>query len=154
MRRLPFSGPLADLIVTPSVYDVMIADSEVKDLLNTNYRGSDADINRGVQDGSVVQFMGRMNNLNVILYQDWYEDDDGTVKEFMADGEIALVGPNVQGVRAYGAIMDAKAGYRSMEIFQKMFEDDDPSATFILSQSAPLMIPVNPNNTFKAKVIA
>ena len=49
--------------------------------------------------------------------------------------------------------MDSKAGYQATEIFTKMFEEDDPSRTFLLSQSAPLVVPVNPNCTLKAKVL-
>ncbi len=155
IRRAKFSGPVTDLIVPPAVFEVMVTDDAVKEQLNKDYRGSEDVLNRSVLDGSLIQHVGRIGGfLNVFVYQDWYEDDDGNVVEFMSDNEIVLTGPNVQGVRAFGAIMDSKANYQATDIFSKMFEEEDPSATFLLSQSAPLMVPVNTNNTFKAKVIA
>jgi hypothetical protein len=154
IRNAKFSGPVTDLIVPPTVYDVMIKDAGLKDLLDTNYRGASDTLNRSVLDGSIAQVVGQLGPLNVILYQDWYEDDTGTAQKFLADNEIILSGPNVQGMRCYGAIMDSKANYQPVEIFSKMFEEEDPSATFLLSQSAPLMVPINPNNTFKAQVLA
>lgn len=155
IRRAKFSGPVTDLIVPPEVYAVMVEDTEMKDLMDNNYRGSKDEMNRSILDGSLVQYVGKFGGfLNIFVYQDWYEDDAGNVVEFMANNEIVLAGANVQGVRTFGAIMDAKAGYQPMDIFSKMYEEEDPSATFLLSQSAPLMVPVNTNNTFKAKVLA
>jgi predicted cation transporter len=37
-------------------------------------------------------------------------------------------------------------------IYPKMWEEQDPSAVFTMSQSAPLMVPTNPNNSFKIRV--
>lgn len=154
MRNAQFGGPVADLIMTPTAFDVMIKDDAVRDLLNTNYRGSSDSLNRSVLDGSAVQQVGVLGGfLNVLVYQDWFEDDAGNAENFMTDGDILLVGNNVNGVRAFGAIMDSDNDYMATDIFQKMFKENDPSATFLLSQSAPLMIPVNPNCTLKATVL-
>jgi hypothetical protein len=155
IRNAKFSGPVTDLIVPPTVYDVMIKNSGLKDLLDTNYRGASDNLNRSILDGSTAQVVGNLGGfLNVIVYQDWYEDNDGNAQKFLADNEVILTGPAVQGVQCFGAIMDSKANYQPVEIFSKMFEEEDPSATFLLSQSAPLMVPMNPNNTFKAQVLA
>jgi hypothetical protein len=157
IRKAKFSGPVTDLIVSPTVYDVMMtsSNSDLKDLLDTNYRGSNDSLNRSVLNGDTAQVVGTLGGfLNVIVYQDWFEDDTGNAQSFLADNEIILTGPNVQGVRCFGAIMDNKAGFAPTPIFTKMFEEEDPSAVFLMSQSAPLMVPVNPNNTFKAQVLA
>ena len=71
--------------------------------------------------------------------------------------DVLLVAPGATGVRAYGAIYDKDAfdqGQVSTDIFQEMFDQPDPSATFILSQSSPLPIPLYPNRTLKARVLA
>jgi hypothetical protein len=65
-----------------------------------------------------------------------------------------LTGPSVRGVRCFGAIQDFDANLQALAMFPKMWRSDDPSATFIMTQSAPLMVPVNPNNTFRARVVA
>jgi hypothetical protein len=155
MRRAKFGGPATDLIVSPTVFDVMMKNDEIKALLDTNYRGSSDTLNRSLLNGDLAQMVGTLGGfLNVIVYQDWYEDDAGDVQQFLADDEIVITGPRVQGIQCFGAIMDSKANYQPTSIFSKMFEEEDPSATFLLSQSAPLMLPVNPNSTFKAKVLA
>lgn len=153
IRRAKFGGPVTDMIVSPKVYGVM--QPILKELLNVSYRGSNDTLNRSVLDGSVAQVVGQLGGfLNVIVYQDWYEDDTGTAQAFMGDNDLLLVGPNVGGVRAYGAIMDDDSNYQAQEIFTKMWKEQDPSGVFVMSQSAPLMIPVNPNNTLKATVVA
>src|SRR5690606_20901096 len=53
--------------------------------------------------------------------------------------------------RAFGAIMDKKAGWRATPVFPKMLEQEDPSAVYRMTQSAPLMIPTRPNATLTAK---
>ena len=88
------------------------------------------------------------------VYSDYYQDEAGNAVPFMSSKDIVLTGPNVMGVRAFGAIMDAKAGLRALPKFPKMWEEEDPSAVMVMTQSAPLMIPVNPNNTLKATVLA
>lgn len=59
---------------------------------------------------------------------------------------------NPDGVRCYGAIMDAEAGYRPLTRFFKNWRNPDPSVEYLLHQSAPLMVPKNPNGTFRIKV--
>jgi hypothetical protein len=43
-----------------------------------------------------------------------------------------------QGVRTYGAIKDRKAGLKALARFPKVWDAEDPSATFTMMQSAPL----------------
>jgi len=82
--------------------------------------------------------------VELVTYKDFYHDNVGGQVPFMTDGDVVLTG-DVDGVRAFGAIMDDDANYQSLQIFQKMFKSDDPSGIFILSQSAPLMIPTVPD---------
>ena len=65
-----------------------------------------------------------------------------------------LISPSVDGIQAFGAILDGAANLQVYDIFVKMWDQEDPSARFIMSQSAPLMIPQNPNCTFRARVVA
>ena len=58
------------------------------------------------------------------------------------------------GVRCFGAILDEKAGFNAMAVFPKMWSQQDPSATYVMTQSAPLTVPVNPNNSLTAQVLA
>jgi len=63
--------------------------------------------------------------------------------------EVLLGSRAVDGVKAYGAILDVNS-LEPADIYPKMWDQEDPSARYIMSQSAPLMIPVNPNATVKA----
>lgn len=82
--------------------------------------------------------------VELVTYKDFYHDNMGNNVSFMTDGDVVLTG-DVDGIRAYGAILDDDANYQALEIYQKMFKSNDPSGVFILSQSAPLMIPANPD---------
>lgn len=59
------------------------------------------------------------------------------------------------GYRCFGAIIDPYAQYQSLEIFPRgWMEQGDPAVEYMLWQSAPLMVPINPNATLKATVVA
>lgn len=154
VRRKPFGGPTNRLTVTPSVWDVMSINTGLVAQLDTTVRGTRDTLNTGVREGLQVEKMGTIGgNLEIWLYSDYYELQDGTAVPFMQDGDVLLSGPNVQGTRCYGAILDLDAGLRSLPLFPKMWKNQDPSVLYIMTQSAPLMVPVNPNNTLRATVL-
>lgn len=154
VRRAQFGGPVNRITMGTDVWDVVSKNSGIKEQLDTQVRGTDANFRTGLRSGEYIEFMGQLSGIDLVVYSDYYETDGGAAVPFMSSKDIVLTGPNVNGVRAFGAIMDTKAGLRAMSKFPKMFESDDPSATYIMTQSAPLMIPVNPNNTLKATVLA
>lgn len=90
--------------------------------------------------------------IEVFTFHDFYEDNMGEEQEYLDEDTVLLTG-DVDGVRAFGAIMDKKAGYQSLPIFSKMWEQEDPSGLFLMSQSAPLMIPLRPNASLWARVL-
>jgi len=157
MRRAKHGGAPNRMTVGTDVWDVMRQDSEIRELLNTDLKAQSGgmDLNLGLKEGLDVEFVGRLSGtLDVYVYSDYYETAAGVVTDFMSAKDIVLTGPNVMGVRCFGAIQDVSAGFQSLMIFPKMWNQEDPSATFVMSQSAPLMVPVNPNATFKATVVA
>ena len=154
VRNAKFGGPTNRLTVAPDVWDVMRKDPEVLKQLDTQIRGTTMDLNIGIREGSLVEYIGKLSNtLELWINSDYYEMPDGSTVPYMAPGTVLLSGPNVMGVRAFGAIVDKKANFQATPVFPKMWEQEDPSATFIMTQSAPLMVPVNPNNTLKATVL-
>ena len=155
VRRAPFGGPVNRLTVGAEVLPVLLADADVQKQLDTQLRGSNADLNTGLRSGDYVEYIGRLGpNLELWVNSDYYEDPDtGTATPFLDPKTVVLSGPAVQGVRCFGAILDEKAGFRAQAVFPKMWSQEDPSATFVMSQSAPLTVPVNPNNTLSAKVL-
>lgn len=153
-RKAKFGGPVNRMTVGSDAWAAMSADPALMELLDTNMRGSTADFNRGPLAGEEVEFIGRLDaTLDIYLYRGYYETQDGTDVDFMSPGDVVLTGPNVQGVRCFGAILDHKASFQSLPIFPKMWDENDPPVTFLMSQSAPLMVPVNPDATLKATVV-
>lgn len=156
MRKAAFGGAATRMTVGGDVWAVMRKDASLLKQLDTTMRGTAANFRTGLRDSSgEVEYMGNLGgNLDVFVYSDYYHNAAGTVVPIMSSKDVILTSPNVQGVRAFAAILDTDANYQPLTIFPKMWKQEDPSAMFIMSQSAPLMVPVNPNATFKATVLS
>ena len=156
VRRAQFGGPVNRLTVGSAVLPVLLADADVLKQLDTQTRGTNADLNTGLRAGEYVEYIGKLGpNLELWVNSDFYEDPDtGTATPFLDTKTVVLTGPNIMGVRCFGAILDEKAGFNATPVFPKMWSQEDPSATFVMSQSAPLTVPVNPNNSLSARVLA
>lgn len=157
VRDAPFGGPTNRLTVGSAAWEVMRQDEEIRELLRLDFRpyNSGVDMNLGVREGLDVERVGSINGTTEIyVYSDFYHAPDGSVVPFMDPRDVVLTGPSVRGVRCFGAIQDIDAQLQALAMFPKMWKQEDPSATFIMTQSAPLMVPVNPNNTFRARVVA
>lgn len=153
-RQARFGGPITRLTVSPDVWEVMRKNPDLLKQLDTQIRGTQGSFITGVREGLSVEYVGRLSGtLDIYIYSDYYHDEDGNMVQIMPAGTVVGTGPAIQGVRAFGAILDKKAGLNALPIFSKMWDEEDPSATFIMSQSAPLMVPVNINASFVAKVL-
>lgn len=157
MREAPFAGIPNRLTVGTDVWAVMRKDNEIRELLNINYRQGTGNFNLdiGPTVGQEAEFVGTLNgHLQVWVYSGWYQDDAGNAVPLMSSKDIVLTSPALDGVKCYGAIQDFAANLRAMDTFPSMWSQPDPSATFIMLQSAPLLVPVNPNASLKATVVA
>lgn len=126
----------------------------IRELLETR-RGSESKAETGPGLGESVEFKGTIGSFNIYVYSDVYEADDGSMQPMMDPRDVLLEAEaGFDGVRAFGAIMDADAGMQALDIFPKMWKNPDPSVIYLLSQSAPLMIPSRPNCTLRARVVA
>lgn len=154
VRNVKFGGPVSRATLGTLAWDALSKDPEVRKQLDTQVRGTSGDIITGVREGQQIEYMGRLGTLDLYVYSDYYEQADGTVVPFMDPRDVLLSSPAVDGVRAFGAILDQHANFASVPIFTRMFDENDPPLAFVMSQSAPLMVPVNPNATLRARVIA
>lgn len=133
--------------------------ADVQALLNVLRRGNESLFNgSGISTGAPYQYQGTMvgtggvGRLDLYTYANFYEDYNGAAQPYMDPGTVVGVGDAVQGARCFGAIMDKRAGLAPLSMFPKMWDDEDPSVTYTMTQSAPLMVPVRTNNTFSIKV--
>lgn len=163
MFNAPFGGFPTRLTVTPKAWAVMRKDDEFMKHMDVNIRNQRATIERGIIGSDKVVKVGELlvggasgANIEIYLYRDTYVDDQtGVETPFLEDGAIVLTASKdrIQGVRCFGAIIDPYARYQALEIFPRNWmEIGDPAVEYMLWQSAPLMVPVNPNGTLKALV--
>ena len=146
---------LQDLVITVDVWQALRANKQLNDRINI-YRslGDKPSIDAGTELGEGGFFVGTVDNFNVYVYSAWYVDPaDGAEKPILPAGTAILSGPQLEGVRAYGAIRDEAAGLQPMPYFSKSWTEEDPSVRFLMLQSAPLLVPYRPNASFKAKVL-
>lgn len=165
MFNAPFGTFPTRLTITPKVWNVMRKDDEFMKHMDTNLRNPRATIERGLVSADKVVKVGELNvggasgaTIEVWLYRDTFIDEtSGLETPFLTDGAIVLTGSadRIQGYRCFGAIIDPYARYQALEIFPRNWmEQGDPAVEYFLWQSAPLMVPVNPNATLKATVCA
>jgi hypothetical protein len=136
-----------------AAWRAFISHQSVRDMLETR-RGSQNSMETGPGGGEPFQRRGTLssNGLEVWTYNDYYVDNNGAIVRFMSTNDVVLTSPAIRGVRAFGAIRDRKAGWAPLPIFSKMWEQDDPSGLFLMSQSAPLMIPRRPDASMRITV--
>lgn len=143
---------LSRITMSPGAAQAFVATDQFKYIVETR-RGSMTSAEVANVTGEVAyKLMDLEGGVSVWVYNDLYEDNDGIDQPFLEDGWIVLTGA-VEGVRAFGAIMDDEADWQPMMLFPKMWSQKDPSGVFVMTQSAPLMIPGRPNATMSVKVI-
>lgn len=152
--------PVTDWVMGTNAYRALINHPKAEKQLDTNVKNSsqimlDLGINQADENGAIIQLKGTLGSgIRVWVYSDIYEDDQGNQVEIMDQNAVVGLNPaGVEGVRCFGAIMDARAGYQALDIFPKTWMNEDPSVEYAMSQSAPLMVPRRPNATFKATVV-
>lgn len=151
---------IRDVIFGANAWALFSGFDEVQTLLSNQSRGSESDFTKmtdGFEDS--VEFLGSIKGTNgaglirLWLYSGKYRDESDALQDILnTDTVVGVDFAAVQGHRCFGAIRDGKAGFKAMDMFPKMWEDEDPWAEYLMTQSAPLMVPKTPNATFSIKV--
>jgi hypothetical protein len=134
---------------------------KVTALLSTIVRNSQDAIRASALSGDTSQYVGQvgLSTLPIFVYNDIYEDNTSTLTSpvnvpYLDPTKVVLTASTgIGGIRCFGAILDAKAGFAPASIFPKQWQQEDPSVTYLMSQSAPLMVPTRPDCTLAAKVV-
>lgn len=153
IRRADFGGPTTRVTLGRNVVGPFLKNNQVKETLDTLIRGSAGDLNIGIRSGDYSERIGRIGNLEIWTTSDWYKDPAGATQTYMNPNGVLLSGPNLNMVECYGAILDFDAQLKAMPVFPKQWKNEDPSVTYLMTQSSPLEVPVNPNNTLFATVL-
>lgn len=105
-----------------------------------------------------VTYIGYLNDpgIDLFTYDEWYLDDAGNEQPMVPVDAVIMGSTRAKTVRAYGAIQDVDAigaGLFEAQYFPKSWVQQDPSARFVMVQSAPLVIPTQIGAFMKAKVV-
>lgn len=140
------------------VWKVLRKNESLLEMMDVNMRGGEGvNIARGLIASRTPEapwsVVGAVGDLALVLYEDTYEDNTGAIVDIMNPRDLVITAASYDGVMAFGAILDAKAGLAAQAVFPKMWESEDPSALNIMTQSAPLPISPFPNRSFHARVV-
>lgn len=133
---------------------------DLKELMNKNFGGQQTNVTLiGDGYGDTVEYMGSIAGASgqgkIECWVDttrYIDPETGLEQYYLDQNTVAGVSDMVSGVRCFGGIMDAEAGFRPLDTFFKNWREQDPSQEYLLSQSAPLMVPSEPNATYSIKV--
>ncbi len=138
-------------------FDRFFTDEKVKELLKGDAVARISDSMLSAMGGTdvpyeyrgVLQGANGQGRLEVFTYAEQYEDENGVSRDYMSTNDVVGTGPGLNGTRCFGAIRDGRAGLRAVDMFPKMWEQEDPSVTYTMTQSAPIMVPANTDNSFR-----
>ncbi len=147
-------APATDVIMTGDAWELFRKNDDVKELLNQRHGGLD-DLNLAPEVNGRSFYKGLLGSLRLWVYNDVYEEEDSNDLTTFLDPYTVIVVANgdrgLGGYRAYGAIQDVN-NFTPTDIFTKMWEQEDPSAMCVLSQSAGIPIASRINATAKIDV--
>ena len=81
----------------------------------------------------------------------------GSATRYIGDKQILFTGTPqaINGYQAFGRIIDRAANWEPMRLFPKNWvKQGDVEVEYITHKGAPLMVPINPNATLLANVLA
>lgn len=158
-------GSASMLIVGAQVAPVFKRNKGIIQMLDRNIRGGteDVSISLGIQRiNRPLSYVGQLTTgLPVWTYKDTVDiPTAGGGKQrvdLFNEKDILLVAPGMDGVKVRGPIYDTKAiesGQVASDVFAKMWETEDPGERFLMHQASFLPIPLHPNRSLKARVLA
>lgn len=163
LRKLAFQksgSTITRLTMGLDAFDLFFADEDVQKLLkgqeignvartSDSYLSAFGSTDTPFEYRGILQGANGQGRLEIYTYNEQYEDEDYNTVDMMSSYDVIGTGPGIQGVRTYGAIKDKRAGLQALPLFPKMWDQEDPALTYTMTQSAPLMVPSNIDNTFR-----
>jgi hypothetical protein len=148
-------GTVTQVVMGAAASEILTGDADIQAILD-NRRQATGQMELGPQnvgaDDNPMVYVGSIGQFDFFIYNGSYEDDAGTTTLYLDEHGVVLIAPNAfDGIMAYGAIQDKKA-LQSMSRFPKMWEQEDPSVEFLMTQAAPLAVPSDINATMYVEV--
>lgn len=144
-------GPV---IMDLKAWNLLKRDTNLLKLLDRNFKGgnrTNVELSpRFAADGAV--YRGNIGDFEIWTYTHKYINDAGQTVDVMPDFTVSMASvTGLEGVRHFGAILDLD-NLRATDQFVKSWKEEDPSVRYLLSQSAPLMVPYRTNASISIKV--
>lgn len=144
------------VIMDPLAFDKFLTNSKTVQSVMNSFRQTVGNVDlAGTVTGGVgneAVHAGQLGQFDFWVYQQFYVDDLGNVVKFMPDNTVIMGNPvGAQGTRLYGAIQDVRV-LQPLPRYPKMWISEDPSAEFMMTQSAPLPVLGWAEATFAATV--
>lgn len=145
------------VVMDPKAWSLARKSTRMKEAIDYRYaRPNDVEMGptgRGVDNWAT--YVGSVGEFDFWVYSQPYTDAAGAAQNMMPAHTVILAAAGDSGIAGYqaqGAIRDPRAGYMAMEIYPKTWIDDDPATEWVMSQSAPLVVPARPNASLCATV--
>jgi len=160
MTDAEFGGIPVDIIMGGSVWAVVKNDTGLQKAMEFEAQRGDVNIERGLigSTGKVFK-VGTISvggpsgqTLNLWVNNETYVDNSGVAQRYLGAKEMVFcAAPEaIMGIQCFGRIVDMDANFAALPIFPKNFIKGDRVKTEHMSfESAPLMVPVNPDATYK-----
>lgn len=129
-----------DVVMSVDVYEVFKRTNQVIDELNIRRITGAERPSLGAADGPQLEMT--INGVNIWTYEEYYDDEAGTVTSLIPAKKLFMAPRNLRAVRHYGAIRDLSipGGQASLRWWPKSWLEEDPSVRLLMLQSAPLPV--------------
>jgi hypothetical protein len=168
MNNAEFGGMPTRITMGGNVVGAVRNDVEVLKHMDVNLRGATVTVERGVISGAngggkVYKFgeltVGGASGQRIELWvnNETYTADDGSQVRYLGLNEVVFTSTPeaIMGYECFGRIVDRDAEYQALPIFPKNYLTGDRVKIETLSfESAPLMVPIHSNATFKLTATA
>lgn len=144
---------VVDIVLTTSAWAGFIKDEALKGAIVFPAQAPFGNqINPGAQIEQGAVYKGRWGQYDLWVYNDWFVDENDVERPMLVDGDVILSGPNMQGTRAFGQILDPAFNYEALPYAPKTWVKEDPAQRFLMMQSSPIVIPSRVNACLSASV--
>jgi hypothetical protein len=164
--NLPFGGMITKITMGSDVWAYLRKDQEFLSHMDITVKGGTIDVARGLVPGEKIFKAGEMlvGGASGAALELWVNNDTftdpatGSQARHVGTKEMVFTGtPDaIQGYQCFGRIIDPAANYAPVSFFPKNWtaREGDIEVEYLTTNSAPLMVPINPNATAKATVLA
>lgn len=140
-----------DVILGSDAVEALLANQRVRDLLDN--RRTEAGQLTLTNLPSNVEYIGNLFGLELYAYHEVFVDDDTNTSEPLVPAKEILVASRGAMTRlCFGVIQDLRSN-AAVEYFPKTYQTEDPSAEWIMLQSAPLPVPMQIDGFTRVRVM-